>query len=370
MANGKREAMKGERWNRLEQIYHAALQRPVSERSMFIHAEAGGDAELVTEVETLLAYDERSAAFMTGSAIELAARSLAPEREDAAGGWSGTIGSYEILRSLGAGGMGEVYLARDTRLARNVALKVLRQDLPHPAWAARFRHEALAASALNHPNILTIYEIGEHDGTGFIAAEYVEGITLRERLTRDPIPPSELTSIALQIAEGLVAAHEAGVVHRDIKPDNVMLRADGLVKILDFGIATRTAPELPRPSTTTGRDEVVGTRGYMSPEQVLGLPVDARTDLWSLGIVLYEMATGRLPAGGLRAGLSDASAAGPDQLTSDVPPQLAAIIGRALARGLDDRYATARELARDLRGARRALEEPSRAAVPGAPHDW
>ena len=149
--------------------------------------------------------------------------------------------------------MGDVHLAHDSRLARNVALKVLRPDLADPDWIAAFRQEALAASALNHPNILTIYEIGEHEGTRFIAAEYVDGVTLRERLKQGPIPAPELVDIALQIAEGLAAAHEAGVVHRDIKPDNVMLRADGLVKILDFGIATRTGSDLPpAPAGSTG----------------------------------------------------------------------------------------------------------------------
>ena len=217
--------------------------------------------------------------------------------------YSGTIGSYEIVRPLGAGGMGDVYLARDNRLARNVALKVLRPDLADAEWIAAFRHEALAASALNHPNIVTIYEIGESEGTRFIAAEYVDGVTLRERLKQGPIAAPELVDIALQIAEGLATAHEAGVVHRDIKPDNVMLRADGLVKILDFGIATRTGSDLPPALVAaTGPDGVViGTTGYMSPEQRQGLPVDARTDVWSLGIVIYEMATGHLPAAAAHA---------------------------------------------------------------------
>ena len=238
--------MTDDRWTRIERIYHAALEQPACDRAAFVRREADGDVELVAEIEALLAYDERPAAFMQHSAMELAARALAaqPDRREP-GGYSGTIGSYEILRPLGAGGMGDVYLARDSRLARNVALKVLRPDLADPDWIAAFREEALAASALNHPNIVTIYEIGEHEGTRFIAAEYVEGVTLRERLKQGPIPHAELVDIALQIAEGLAAAHEAGVVHRDIKPDNVMLRADGLVKILDFGIATRTGSDLP-----------------------------------------------------------------------------------------------------------------------------
>ena len=235
-----------DRWTRIERIYHAALERPACDRAAFVRTEADGDVELVAEIEALLAYDERSAAFTQHSAMELVARALAaqPDRSEP-GGRSGTIGLYEILRPLGAGGMGDVYLARDTRLARNVALKVLRPDLADPGWISAFRHEALAASALNHPNIVTIYEVGEYEGTRFIAAEYTDGVTLRERLKQGPIPALELVDIALQIAEGLAAAHEAGVVHRDIKPDNVMLRADGLVKILDFGIATRTGSDVP-----------------------------------------------------------------------------------------------------------------------------
>lgn len=192
--------------------------------------------------------------------------------------------------------MGVVYLARDSRLARNIALKVLRTDVADPGWVAAFREEAQTASALNHPNILTIYEIGEHAGTSFIAAEYVDGITLRERLQEGPLPIPVVIDIGLQIAEGLAAAHGAGIVHRDIKPENVIQRADGLVKILDFGIATRTgtegAPTLDRSAGADGT--VVGTTGYMSPEQREGRPVDARTDVWSLGIVIQEMAAGRL----------------------------------------------------------------------------
>ena len=260
--------------------------------------------------------------------------------------------------------MGDVYLARDNRLARNVALKVLRPDLADAEWVAAFRHEALAASALNHPNIVTIFEIGESEGTRFIAAEYVDGVTLRERLKQGPIAAPELVDIALQIAEGLATAHEAGVVHRDIKPDNVMLRADGLVKIVDFGIATRTGSDLPPALVAaTGPDGVViGTTGYMSPEQRQGLPVDPRTDVWSLGIVIYEMATGHLPAAAAHASQDGAlrpqSPLALDEL-ADLPPELARIIDRALSRERASRYATGTELARDLRVLGRGLGDQS-----------
>jgi tetratricopeptide (TPR) repeat protein len=354
-----------DRWTQIERIYHAALEQPVCDRAAFVRREAEGDVELVAEIEALLAHDERPAAFMQHSAMELAARALAaqPDRREPVG-HSGTIGSYEILRPLGAGGMGDVYLARDNRLARNVALKVLRPDLADSDWIAAFRHEALAASALNHPNIVTIYEIGEYEGTRFIAAEYVDGVTLRARLEQGPIAAPELVDIALQIAEGLATAHEAGVVHRDIKPDNVMLRADGLVKILDFGIATRTGSELP-PSLAgvTGPDGVViGTMGYMSPEQRQGLPVDVRTDVWSLGIVIYEMATGRLPAAAAH-GYQEGALRTQSKLALDepahLPPELARIVNRTLSWERAGRYVTATELAGDLRVLRRVLGDPS-----------
>jgi eukaryotic-like serine/threonine-protein kinase len=352
-----------ERWTQLERLYHAALDQPACDRPAFLRREAGGDLELVAEIEALLAYDERPAAFMQHSAMELAASALVAQRDRGqAESHSGTIGSYEILRPLGGGGMGDVHLAYDSRLARNTALKVLRPELADPDWIAAFRQEALAASALNHPNILTIYEIGEHEGTWFIAAEYVDGRTLRERVKQGPIPAAEVVDIGLQVAEGLAAAHDAGVVHRDIKPENVMLRADGLVKILDFGIATRTGLDLPPTpvGSTAPAGAVIGTTGYMSPEQSQGLAVDARTDVWSLGIVLFEMSTGRLPAAEAHASQegtlpSERASAHDDRAL--LPPELARIVGRALSSELADRYASARALAHDLRVLRRALDD-------------
>ena len=339
--------MNHDRWARIERIYFAALEQAPGDRAAFVQREAGGDAELETEINGLLAYDDRPAAFTKHSAIELAARTFAAERASAdANEPSGTIGAYEIRRPLGAGGMGYVYLAHDGRLARPVALKVLRPDLADPDWITAFREEALAASALNHPNILTIHEIGEHENTRFIASEYVDGVTLRERLKHGVVPVPELVDIALQIAEGLAAAHEAGVVHRDIKPENVMVRADGLVKILDFGIATRAGSDRGAVSAGAG-GVVIGTTGYMSPEQRQGLPVDARSDVWSLGIVILEMATGCQPA---EAADADREARAP------ILPDLARIVSRALSPERDERYSTARQLAAELRVLRRALD--------------
>jgi len=354
-----------ERWDRIERIYHAALEQPAPDRAAFVRKEAEGDVDLIAEVEALLTYDGRPAAFTQHSAMELAARTLVGHRDyDEEEAYSGTIGPYEIVRPLGAGGMGEVYLAHDSRLVRNAALKLLRPDLADPGWIAAFRAEALAASALNHPNILTIYEIGQHEGKRFIATEYVEGVTLRQRLKQAPIDASELVDIGLQIAEGLAAAHGAGVVHRDIKPDNVMLRGDGLVKILDFGIATRTGADVSRATLESPGSEtaVIGTAGYMSPEQRLGFPIDARTDIWSLGIVLYEMSTGRLPAQAAIVGeetkLRAQSAVRLGDL-AHLPPALVRIVTRALSYERGERYATARELVGDLRELRGALENPT-----------
>jgi TolB-like protein/Flp pilus assembly protein TadD len=365
--------MTDSRWARTERLYHAAVELPPRDRAAFVRTEAAGDLELAAEVEALLAYDDRPAAFMQRSAIELAARVLAegqplgePERS------VGPDGAYEIVRPIGSGGMGDVYLAHDGRLARHVALKVLRSGPPDLDWIAAFRQEALAASSLNHPNILTIYEIGEHEGTSFIAAEYVNGVTLRERLKKGPLPLHEQVAVALQIAEGLAAAHEAGVVHRDIKPDNVMLRADGLVKILDFGIATRTAssdvsPVPPEPAEGDG--VVIGTTGYMSPEQSRGHPVDATTDVWSLGVVIYEMATGQVPAWLSHTepttSRRDSGRLSPGEL-AHLPPELLPIVTRALSTDRAARHASARALAGELRALSRALDRrlEHRAATP------
>src|SRR5205807_3050019 len=210
------------------------------------------------------------------------------------------LSHYEICSVLGAGGMGEVYLARDTRLRRNVALKLFPSDLSlNKDRLLRFEQEAYAASALNHPNILTIYEIGQANDTRFIAAEFIDGVTLRQRMTGAQIELTEVLDTMVQVASALAAAHQAGIVHRDIKPENIMVRHDGYVKVLDFGLAKLTEPkgsttdtEAPtRAMVNTDAGTVMGTANYMSPEQAKGTHADARSDLWSLGAVLYEMIT-------------------------------------------------------------------------------
>ena len=287
------------------------------------------------------------------------------------------LGSYEIVEALGAGGMGEVYRARDARLGRDAAIKVLPGDLAGDAdRRARFEQEARAASALNHPNILTVYDVGSFEGGAYIATEFVDGKTLRELLVSGALPTRRLLAIAAQVADGLAKAHAAGIVHRDLKPENVMVNKDGFAKILDFGLAKlAAAPEeagsqlatLVGPGTRPG--VVLGTVGYMSPEQASGHAVDYRSDQFSLGAILYEMATGRR-AFQKKTAVETLSAIIRDEpepiggVNPAAPAPLRWIVERCLAKEPDDRYASTRDLARDLKQALTHLSEASGEAVP------
>ena len=332
---------------KIEGIYHAALERAPNERRAFLEEICGSDAELRCEVESLLAFDEPAADFIESPPDDLAAAFIENRKNENLIGRQ--FNHYLVLSLLGAGGMGEVYLAEDTKLGRKIALKLLPPQLSsNPERKARFEQEARAASALNHPNIITIYGIEEFDGFNFIATEFIDGETLRERLARAPFSIAETLDIVVQIASALEAAHSVGIIHRDIKPANIMLRPDGYAKILDFGLAKLTANSIGGFDTKdlSGQRRVMGTINYMSPEQALGEKLDARTDIFSLGVVLYEMLTGIQPF----AGNSDAAvynailnkkASLPSNTKQDLPPGLEEIISLMMEKNPDHRPQTA-----------------------------
>ncbi|MGH9939257.1 MAG: serine/threonine-protein kinase, partial [Blastocatellia bacterium] len=297
--------MTPERWQKIAQLFDEALEIEPRRREEFLAEACAGDEELRDEVESLLAAHDRAGDFLRQPAIEIEASHIAADQTANLIGQN--IAHFETLSLLGAGAMSEVYLARDTLLDRKVALKLLPTRFTQDAARLRrFAREARAASSLNHQNIITVYEIGKDGDRHFIAAEFVEGLTLRERMAGGPLELDEAISVATQIAAALGAAHASGIVHRDIKPENVITRPDGVVKVLDFGIAKLTerslagarGPSSPPSNHSTEQGTVIGTPGYMSPEQARGLEVDARTDIFSLGVVLYEMITGRAPFSG------------------------------------------------------------------------
>src|SRR5262245_44438295 len=231
--------MTPERWKQIDELVQAGLERLAEDRAAFLDQACQGDGELRREVESLIAYQESASSFLESPVIQDTAALVADSHDDALEGR--TLAHYHLTRKIGQGGMGDVYLAQDTRLGRPVAVKTLPGELTgdeQRLW--RFRREARAASALNHPNILTIYDIGEQDGLHYIATEYIEGETLRRRMSGGSLEPAEAIDIAIQVTSALAAAHGAGVIHRDIKPENIMLRPDGLVKVLDFGLAKMT----------------------------------------------------------------------------------------------------------------------------------
>lgn len=336
-----------DRWSRIERLFGAALALPAHARAGFLAAECP-DHELRARLTSLLAAHE---ALETGAGADTgfletldperaAALLHAPEPEDGA-----TIGRYRLVRRVGRGGMGVVYLGRDPALDRPVALKLLPPDLSHDEAASRrFFHEARAASALDHPNVATVYEVGEtQDQRPFIAMAYYQGDTLRQRIDRGPAPVADAVDQARQVAQGLAAAHEAGIIHRDIKPENLIVTPDGVVKIVDFGVAKAAE------ATVTRAGGALGTVAYMSPEQTRGEPVDARSDLWSLGVVLYEMLAGDRPfrGDGNDAVLYAIRHDPPTPLASlrpDAPAALVRIVERCLEKDPERRFHSAREL--------------------------
>src|SRR5437016_1307105 len=288
------------RFQTIEEIFRAALDQKPDKVGAFLDKACEGDDVLRRKVEALLASRQRAGSFIETSAIGLATKIIENEQADLLVGQ--TFGHYKISKRIGSGGMGEVYLATDMTAGRKAALKLLPMRFTGDAnRLKRFQQEARAVVGLNHPNILTVYEIGEDHSTHYIASELIEGETLRQRLVRGRIEVGEAVDVAIQVASALAAAHEAGIVHRDINPGNIMLRPDGYVKVLDFGIAKLAEQEGPMPKdealllVETNLGSILGTVPYMSPEQARGAPVDKETDIWSLGVILYEMVTGHQP---------------------------------------------------------------------------
>ena len=349
--------MNTDRWRRVQEVYDAVLMHPPERRAAGLKELCAADAELREEVEGLLAARDCAGDFLSPDNLQSHIARFTAEVAPLAAGKR--LGDYEIRAAIGAGAMGEVYRARDTRLDRDVALKILPVHLVNDAGrVARFQLEAKAASALNHPNIVIIYEIGRAGGTWYIAAELVEGVTLRERISAAKVSCEEAAGIGLQCAAALQVAHRAGVVHRDIKPENIMVRPDGVVKIVDFGLAriVEARPDWSLDVTQTGT--VVGTPRYMSPEQARGEKLDARSDIFSLGAVLFELVT-RRPAFPGRTVAEVFSALLNEQPDMADAGPLGGVLAKAMAKDPAGRYQSMEEFAVGLRAA-----DPNEASLP------
>ena len=361
--------MTPERWQHIDSVFHAALERPPEERARFLKEACAGDEAARSEIEALIMAHEQSGEFLDRPAYEGPNKTLSAQPLKQTPGT--ILGHYKILGALGEGGMGQVYLALDTRLGRKIALKLLPPEFTSDGGRVRrFEQEARAASALSHPNVCVIHEIGgTADGLQFIAMEYIEGMTLRQRIAQKRLKLSESLDIAIQTATGLAVAHAAGIIHRDIKPENVMLRSDGLVKILDFGLAklterqtieTETEP-LMRSLAQTGPGMIMGTVAYMSPEQARGLPVDARTDIWTLGVVLYEMVVGQQPFSGptpsdLLVSILEQEPPRVTHKLGEAPAELERILRKALKKDPEERYQVVKDMALDLKSLSQELK--------------
>jgi serine/threonine protein kinase/formylglycine-generating enzyme required for sulfatase activity/dienelactone hydrolase len=366
--------MKPERWRQIEETYLAALDLDESERSAFLDRVCENDSDLRREIESLLANETQSIHFIDSPAMEVAAEMLSEGQSLSLIGQQ--ISRYRVVSRIGAGGMGEVYLAEDTALGRKVALKLLPAEFTDDrARVSRFKQEARAASALNHPNIITIHEIGQEGETHFIATEFIEGLTLRDRIRQGPIPINDAIETAIQVASALAAAHAAGIAHRDIKPENIMLRPDSYVKVLDFGLAKLAESNPPEVSTAsdvqTAPGTVMGTVRYMSPEQMRGQQIDARTDIFSLGIVLYEMLSGKPPFSAstmadLMAAILNTEPLPLRQHLPEIPEKLNSIVARTLRKNREDRYQTSMELLSELKSLQEELEFESKLRSSGA----
>ncbi|HEX8844439.1 MAG TPA: protein kinase [Pyrinomonadaceae bacterium] len=367
--------MNPERWRQVDRVLQSVLERPPDEWAAFLDRACAGDEGLKGEVRSLLSLYDEAGSFIDRPALEEEAGLLTVGQNRAIVGE--VFGNYKVVEHLGAGGMGEVYLAADTRNERRAALKLLPPYFTTDEQRVRrFQQEARAVLALNHPNIVTIYEIGQADAAPFIASELIEGENLRATLKRGRLGIGEALEIAIQVAGALAYAHEHGVVHRDIKPENIMQRPDGYVKVLDFGIAKLTerkregmedSLEAPtRAKVLTSPGMLMGTAHYMSPEQARGKEVDARTDVWSLGVVLYEMVTGTRPFDGETTSDVVSLILQRDPLPlpqhlPDAPAELERIIRKALNKSLDERYQTAKDFLADLKQFKRQYEQDAEA---------
>ncbi len=357
--------MKRGRFRKIEEIYHAALEVPTGARAAFLEDKCGSDLEIKNEVKTLLQFERSSASFLEDSPADVAAMMFS-DRENADNLVNTTLGRYRIDKVLGEGGMGTVYLAYDTRLARQVALKILPAGMvSNTDRVQRFMHEARAASALNHPHILTVYEIDEIVGengetTHFISMEYIDGKTLNQLIYKEKTPAGELLTYLSQAASGLAKAHAAGIIHRDLKPENIMVSVDGYAKILDFGLAklSDTEHELSELQQHRSRPGVIlGTLGYMSPEQALGrTDIDARSDIFAFGCILYEALTRKkaFEAETTIDALHMIIHGEPKPLKSidpNIPDELCEIVKRCLAKERKGRFREASRIAALIKGA-------------------
>jgi eukaryotic-like serine/threonine-protein kinase len=363
----QRVGIMADRAQAAERVFAEALSQRPERRSAFLDQVCRGAPDLRQMVEDLLRENERLGSFLAEPLVKADSQSpLLP---------GNIISHYRVVERLGGGGMGVVYKADDLTLRRPVALKFLADDLePDAQTLERFRREARAASALNHHGICTIYEVGEHDGRRFIAMEFLDGMTLKDRIASKPIEIPVLLSLAIEIADALDAAHHAGIMHRDIKPANIFVTSRGHAKILDFGLAkfARTAAPGAEVETDMGwvhtnTGMVLGTCNYMSPEQAQGLALDSRTDLFSLGVVLYESATGITPFRGANMGLVlvsvlDQAPVSPMRLNPDLPAELERIITKCLEKDRDLRYQRASEVYSDLHRLKLDLDSGKRAA--------
>ena len=360
-------------WTTVKRIHQSALDMDPSERAAFVAESCGGDEALRREVQSLLTYAAEAESFLEQPAVDIAPTGPGESQEATLVGK--TLSHYHVLSLLGAGGMGEVYLARDPRLDRTVALKILPGEFAADAdRMQRFTREAKAASALNHPNVATIYDVGESDGISFIVMEHVEGETLQARISRRMTPP-EVVDIAVQAADALDLAHAKGITHRDIKPANLMLTPRGNVKVLDFGVAKVARNDegslngdwTVEPVTAVG--SVVGSAPYMSPEQIVGGDVDSRSDVFSLGVVIYQMATRQLPFSGdtpaeLTQSILHATPEPITRLNPEIPLELERITFKCLDKSADVRYQSARELLSDLWPLKRQMDAKARRGRP------